>query len=115
TPATVEFFIVDKLSPQTTGPESTRSRALPIPPQTRSAATLSEEAPNQWGWTDGLAPPSEPTPSKDTMAVPIRILAQVADNEPQPLSEGVITSEQDCDSEIAQALRELADEIENPT
>lgn len=71
--------------------------------------------PEPMGLGRGLAPPSEPTPSKDTMAVPIRILAQVADSEPQPLSEGVVTSEQDCDSEIAQALRELADEIENPT
>ena len=47
--------------------------------------------------------------------VPVRVLLQVADNEPNEVGQFVVTDPSASGAETAQALRELADEIENPT
>lgn len=49
------------------------------------------------------------------MAVPVRILIQVGDNEPGEVGTVQATSQETGTVDVAQALRELADEIENPT
>ncbi|MEU0492580.1 hypothetical protein ABZ249_25415 [Nocardiopsis sp. NPDC006139] len=62
-----------------------------------------------------LEQPANPLEATMPATVPVRVLLQVADNEPNEVGQFVVTDPSASGAETAQALRELADEIENPT
>ena len=59
--------------------------------------------------------PANPLEATMPATVPVRVLLQVADNEPTVAGQFVVTDPSTSGTETAQALRELADEIETPT